>query len=268
MTTQVQVGPHRTVATIHHRRSVAKLGAHQLAALRKAFAGTKKLDDERGFWYFAGWHGEPFGWCEHHTDLFLPWHRAYLHYFELALQAQVPGVSLPWWDWTTSAEIPAAYTEPQVDGDPNPLLGDVVRVYRSDKDQKAPPRAPGAAAKTRPPHVDPLPYKDKWDHAMAATSFAEFQERIEEAHDSVHVWVGGIMQDIEWAAYDPLFFAHHVMVDRAWRLWQTRNPGALPRQDLLDVALRPNGMTVRQTLNVRRLGYEYAGTAAHAPGNI
>jgi tyrosinase len=247
---------------------VEKLSAGQLTRVRKAFAGVMSLNDERGFWYFAGWHGEPFGWCEHHTDLFLPWHRAYLHYFELALQSQVPGVSLPWWDWTTSDKVPDAYTAAEVDGQANPLLGNIVRVYRSSQAQEAPPRTPGAAAKAKPPHVAPLPYNSQWDHAMAATSFAEFQSRIEAVHDSIHVWVGGIMQDIEWAAYDPLFFAHHVMVDRAWRLWQHRNPGALPRQDLLDVALRPNGMTVRQTLDVRRLGYEYAGTAAHVAGNV
>ena len=33
--------------------------------------------------------------------LFLPWHRAYLYFFELALQDQDPAhaVTLPWWDW-------------------------------------------------------------------------------------------------------------------------------------------------------------------------
>lgn len=267
MTTQVQGLARAAQGTIHHRRSVAKLTPNQLANLREAFRKTMSLNDERGFWYFAGWHGEPFGWCEHHTPLFLPWHRAYLHYFELALQSQVPGVTLPWWDWTTSDEVPAAYTAEQADGEDNPLFGGIVKIYRSSQEQQAPPRTPGAAARTRPPAVPPLPYKSQWDHAMAATSFEQFQRRLEAIHDNVHVWVGGIMREIEWAAYDPLFFAHHVMVDRAWRLWQHRNPGALPRHDLLDVPLRPNGMTVRQTLNVRRLGYEYAGTAAHAPGN-
>jgi hypothetical protein len=31
-----------------------------------------------GFDYFAGWHGVPLGWYQHHDPLFLPWHRAYL----------------------------------------------------------------------------------------------------------------------------------------------------------------------------------------------
>jgi tyrosinase len=260
VTTQV----HTTTAvraTLHHRRSVAKMTASQLADLRQAFRATMALDDDRGFWYHAGWHGEPFNWCEHHTDLFLPWHRAYLHYFELALQAQVPGVSLPWWDWTTMRTLPSAYTDAQAAGEDNPLLVRRVRVYRSKRDQPTPPRAPGAT-----PGVPPLPYKSRWTHAMAATSFGELQQRLEAIHDDIHVWVGGIMQDITWAAYDPIFYAHHVMVDRAWRIWQHRNPGALPRHDLLDVALRPNRMTVRQTLDVKQLGYDYAGSASHAAG--
>ena len=248
-------------ATLHHRRSAGKLTPRQLADLRQAFRAVMALEDDRGFWYFAGWHGVPFNWCEHHTELFLPWHRAYLYYFELALHAQVPGVSLPWWDWTTANRIPAAYAAKTADGRQNPLFVRKVHVYRSASSQAAPARAPGAAP------VPPLPYKQRWDHAMRATSFGEFQDRIEKLHDDVHVWVGGIMGDITWAAYDPLFYAHHVMIDRAWRIWQHRNPGAQPRQGLLDVALRPNGMTVRQTLDVKQLGYDYAGTASHAAGS-
>jgi tyrosinase len=260
MTTQVLTPGAPTRATLHHRRSVAKLTAAQLADLRKALTAVMALDDDRGFWYFAGWHGEPFNWCEHHTDLFLPWHRAYLHYFELALHAQVPGVSLPWWDWTSAATIPAAYTDREAGGAENPLFVRKVRVYRSNRDQPASPRDPGGAP------VRPLPYKDRWDRAMKATSFDEFQARIEKIHDDVHVWVGGIMQDITWAAYDPLFFAHHTMIDRAWRIWQHGHPGAAPRAGLLDVSLRPTGMKVRQTLDVKQLGYDYAGGASHVKG--
>ena len=33
-------------------------------------------------------------------QLFLPWHRAYLYNWEMAMRDRVPGVTLPWWDWT------------------------------------------------------------------------------------------------------------------------------------------------------------------------
>jgi tyrosinase len=249
-------------ATLGHRRSVAKLTKAQLAKLREAFAKTMALTDERGFSYFAGWHGEPFSWCEHHTDLFLPWHRAYLYYFELALQAQAPGVRLPWWDWTTAAQIPKAYLDEQdAGGEDNPLLIRTVTVYRSGQAQQAPPRDPGGT-----PQVPAPPYAGAYAQALQAPTFRSFSQALEAIHDNVHVWVGGIMQDIQWAAYDPLFFAHHTMVDRAWRIWQHRHPGALPPSSIIDTPLRPNGMTVRQTLDVTKLGYEYAGTASHAPG--
>ncbi len=267
MTTQAQAAGKKKKAPLRHRKSVDKLSGPELEILREAFAKAMKLNDERGFAYFAGWHGEPFGWCEHHTDLFLPWHRAYLYYFELALQAQAKKgvtVTLPWWDWTNSTTLPAAYTD-----DPdNPLNPKAVKFFHSAQTQKIPPREPGVAAETTPPLVPDLPYDKRWNHAMKATTFAEFQRRIEEIHDDVHGWVGGIMRSIQVAAYDPVFFAHHVMVDRAWRIWQYKNPGARPRDELLDVALRPEGMTVRKTLYVHHLGYEYAGTASKVPGTV
>ena len=35
----------------------------------------------------------------HQNIGFLPWHREYLRRFELALQAEVPGVAIPYWPW-------------------------------------------------------------------------------------------------------------------------------------------------------------------------
>ena len=263
MTLQVQTAGAPTLATLHVRRSLSKLTPGQLADLRAAFEKTMALDDDRGFWYFAGWHGEPFNWCHHHDRLFLPWHRAYLYYFELALQAQQPGIVLPWWDWSLLDHLPHAYTTETADGADNPLLVRKVRVYQSGTDQPAPPRAPGGP---QAQGIPPPPYRARLHHALQATSFTEFSRRLEAIHDDVHVWTGGIMQDIASAAYDPIFFAHHVMVDRCWRIWQHRQPGALPPHHLLDHALRPNGMTVRDTLDVKQLGYEYAGTSSHVPG--
>ena len=48
----------------------------------------------------------PFINAGHQGPAFLSWHRELLRRFEIALQAEVPGVMLPYWDWS-----PAVFTE-------------------------------------------------------------------------------------------------------------------------------------------------------------
>ncbi len=42
----------------------------------------------------------------HRGPVFLPWHRYYLYRFEQQLQKKVPGVTIPYWDWTQDADDP------------------------------------------------------------------------------------------------------------------------------------------------------------------
>ena len=98
--------------------------------------------------------------------------------------------------------------------------------------------------------------------ALARDDFRDFNAAVEQLHNQVHVWMGGTLANVDYAAYDPLFWAHHAFIDRLWRLWQLRHPGiGSVDRDLLDQALAPFGMTVRQTLDVASLGYEYAAGA-------
>ena len=109
---------------LRHRRSARRLTAGQLADLRQAIDAAQGIGDERGWQAIAGIHGLPLPVsCVHHRELFLPWHRAYLYMLEKALQERVPGVTLPWWDWTANhAEgIPEAYARRQANGRRNPL---------------------------------------------------------------------------------------------------------------------------------------------------
>jgi tyrosinase len=68
------------------------------------------------------------------------------------------------------------------------------------------------------------------------------------------------MGSIATSAFDPVFWAHHAMIDRAWYLWQLRHGVNNIPADYLDKALFP-GYTVQQVLDVRALGYDYASAA-------
>ncbi|KAJ0302498.1 hypothetical protein COL516b_007033 [Colletotrichum fioriniae] len=48
---------------------------------------------------------------------------------------------------------------------------------------------------------------------------------IEDAHNAVHVYIGGYMGDVRIAAFDPIFWLHHANIDRIFAIWQACNPG-------------------------------------------
>ncbi|MGI9000478.1 MAG: tyrosinase family protein [Pseudonocardia sp.] len=258
------------------RRNTAGLTAAELADLRAAFAAAYGLSDDRGYGYFAGLHGLPLpSYCQHGTLLFLPWHRAYLYFFERALTAALrrargdttSSVTLPWWDWTSAAAhtegLPAGYL-PTAAGGPNPLAAGPVTLGAADLDLVR-TRLPGAITDgpspvtIRDPDVpDQLPRPATVNRALQASTFAGFSQLLEGIHNGVHGWVGGAMSAVPIAAYDPVFWAHHSMIDRLWYLWQLSPRGKNPPDALLDRALAPWPVTVRQILDTSTLGYDYA----------
>jgi tyrosinase len=245
-------------ATLKHRKSADKLSADEVKRLRETIKAALRVSDDRGYQFYAGWHGVPFGICVHDDPLFLPWHRAYLYFFELALQRIDPEVTLPWWDWSTLTDVPKPFRTGALGSAPIKPFTSVKRASWPQRTFREPGPKPG---------IGSLPYKDLYDLALASPSFTTFNERITKAHNAVHVWTGGTMADSNWAAYDPVFWAHHCMVDRAWRIWQHNHPSALPPADLLDQPLRPRGITVRGVLDVKQLGYDYSQSAASVTGS-
>src|SRR5215203_3980005 len=91
---------------------------HALDVLRQRSA--QNPDDETGYVFQAALHNDMFvGPCEHGSDLFFPWHRAHLHYFEQLLQATDPprtaNVTIPYWDWLhpeVNGRFPKAFANP------------------------------------------------------------------------------------------------------------------------------------------------------------
>jgi tyrosinase len=264
-----------TPALLRFRKSVTALTPEEVASLRSAISGMLALTDDRGFEYWAGIHGLPLPIsCTHGTPLFLPWHRAYLYYFEQYLLDAMPAgasVSLPWWDWSTQAGIPPSYSDVKLpDGTANSLAGapisgipdaqfsgeNVPKVMVTSRDHG--PVGPGHGS-------EGLPSAQEVSAVLDLQDFADFTNQLEDLHNRVHVWVGGTMSEIPVAAFDPLFWAHHTMIDRIWALWQQRNPGAGVGSVALDHPLGPfPTINLGQTLSITALGYQYAAATSSA----
>jgi tyrosinase len=249
---------------LRHRRDARKLTAGQLTDLRSAIHEAQQISasDDRSYQSWAGIHGLPLPvYCKHSSNLFLPWHRAYLYFFEKELQDRVAGVTLPWWDWTGhhAEGMPGSYTARRAGRRRNPLFDSPIQPSgRRNRRQTRTVRQPGPSQL--------LPSPNELTQVMRNPDYFGFQAQLEGIHNRIHGWVGGTMNDPYTAAYDPVFWAHHTMIDRCWYLWQLRNPGAGPPSRQLDQALPPFAMTVRQTLDITQLGYDYAATTAAVNG--
>lgn len=255
------------------RLSAYGLTVGQTDRLQTAWSRMKQLTDDRGFSHFAGLHGLPFPiHCKHSPRdgvdlLFLPWHRAYLYFFERALQDIDGEVSIPWWDWTSETAhadgLPPLLSDNQTSGgDENPFLHSVVdwdtqlrRLVR----REIPGIITTSGRTLRDPEpADELPRRGTLQDILRARTFADFSNRLENVHGAFHVWVGGAMSQVPAAAYDPVFWVHHCTIDRYWYLWQMSEFGLNPPDEMMDMVLDPFPMTVRETLTIQNLGYEYA----------
>ena len=288
---------------IVNRRSVTSSSLEQIADYREAVRQIQDLSDNRGYNYLAGLHGAPGGYCWHHqrraglhegVRLFLPWHRAYLYRYEQALQDRVEGVSVPWWDWRSersrSDGVPVAFSQAEVNGEHNSLFDAHVLVPSANLDHRT---------RRFPSLPSELPPADTVTRLLESFSqWADFNDELEEIHDNIHGWVGGYSHDdqgwpldadgkripgpdprnsreqwvwgdmgrVATAAFDPVFWSHHCMIDRIWALWQQAHGNSGIPPSVLDLVLEPFNLQVRDVLDIHELGYEYVGAEFDAPG--
>lgn len=180
---------------------------------------------------------------------FLSWHRFFLHQFELALQSKVPGVMLPYWDWTD----PAGLMTDTFLG-PDGTVGYQVRsgYFAADapgtgtNPTPAPAWWPAGLPGWRLPSafgtqsgplrralsaVSELPSATDLGQALGKTTYAEFQWAVEagagltsgnQMHNDLHGWLGGPgqMSYPSVSPFDPFFYLHHCNIDRLWAMWQ------------------------------------------------
>ena len=265
-----------------YRLKVSELTSSHMSSYVETIKRAKNINDNRGYYHFAGLHGAPGNWCWHrqfssksplNARMFLPWHRAYLHRLEQALQDINEEVAIPWWDWTIEAGIPPAFEQPQINGADNPIYNGEIRL--------SPPQIRPAVDRvtTRDPGpqlpVFSLPEADVNQDGRATlaesvdylinkvTQFEIFNDLLEHIHDILHVYVGGDMNDTRYAAYDPIFYSHHCMIDRIWALWQQNHGVENYPASLHPVVLEPFGLTAKQVLNTEDLGYEYANSVSN-----
>ena len=214
--------PRRDINTL----SDSELGdyIHAIDVLRRRSQANP--DDETGFDFQAGLHNDVFiGPCEHGSDLFLPWHRAHLHYFEKLLQeADTPrtsNVTIPYWDWIhpqPTGKFPPAFdrqglSEPGRNLNPQPLPPDTREIVTTETQWK---RFGGF------PQGDP------------EGNFGRLERG---PHNFMHPkFIGGKMADPATAAEDPIYFSFHCFIDLLWAEWQRRN--GMPAPTSPDADLR------------------------------
>jgi tyrosinase len=173
--------------------------AADLATYRAAVAAMKALpaSDPRNWLAQAGIHGTPAGFnlCQHGTDHFYSWHRAYLYYFERICQKLTGNkdFGLPYWNWNQNPQIHGDFLDPS-----SPLFN-----ARNNTNLTGNPAISNAA-------LDPM---------FTDTNFFTFGSQIEGTpHNIVHTSVGGQFGGGA-SARDPIFWSHHCMVDYTWAKW-------------------------------------------------
>jgi len=172
------------------RKEVSKLQPPELSALQDAYQKMMAFSatDNRSWIYWAGYHGFPNWYCWHHgrvgmgtpqpVNLFLPWHRAYLLYFENVARDQNEEATIPWWDWTSDQShqigVPEAFSTETVNGSPNPLFKGPVPSIQGESARDT-FRFPGSP--------NELPTNGDISAVLDLSSFTDFTQQLEDIHD-------------------------------------------------------------------------------------
>ena len=154
--------------------------------------------DPRSWNSQAGIHGTVnggFNFCQHGTDHFFSWHRAYLFYFEQICQELTGDDSfgLPYWNWNQNPEMHSTFT---AGGSPlnHPRVNTTVGNDSAFSD-------------------------DTLDGILGDSNFFSFSDQLEGTpHNMTHIIVGADMVS-GGSPQDPIFYPHHCMVDYCWAKW-------------------------------------------------
>ncbi|MFE2758050.1 tyrosinase family protein [Actinosynnema sp. NPDC059335] len=268
-------------------------------------------EDPRSWRWQANIHGSgspdsstkpPDGWnpewnqCPHGGWFFLPWHRAYLYYFELIVGRVVQRLggprhwSLPYWSYTRVAgddpmspaskefrKLPAAFRQPEIrdlrQGPTadvrymaNPLHDCIKRSETANAGFGAAWELvdPTTAMRAKVfPGVRPDYFGSKDTGSDMPHDAADFGALESVPHNKIHLFVGGWM-GVFVSPRDPIFWLHHANIDRLWESWIRRggkNPEAKAWLDkehsFRDENAKKAGKKSKDMLTPEALGYTY-----------
>jgi tyrosinase len=194
------------------RRNIANLPANDpiIQAYKDAVTAMKALpaSDGRNWTKQAEIHQNH---CVHSNWWFLPWHRAYLFYFERICR-QLSGYNdfaLPYWNWTSSPSIPAPFW-----GAGNPLLNTTRTASQASVANSS---MVGSAT------INNILNQTNFflfasDQATTQQEFAGYGMLEGTPHNYIHGFVGGDM-GAYMSPLDPIFWCHHNMIDCLWVDW-------------------------------------------------
>jgi tyrosinase len=194
------------------RRSFGSLAPTDplIDAYKAAVSAMKALpaSDPRSWSRQAKIHDD---FCPHGNWYFLPWHRAYLLYFERLCRefSGMQSFALPYWNWSTDPSIPAAFW-----GAGNPLL-DTTRTVGAT-DELSAEFVGGEVMEEILSEPDFFLFASgKSSSQRGPASYGRLEAT---PHNNVHGFIGGNMLTY-LSPLDPVFWAHHNMVERCWVDW-------------------------------------------------
>lgn len=147
--------------------------------------------------------------CPHTNWWFLPWHRAYIYYFEQVCQQVISDTTfrLPYWDWSANQTIPQPFL------DPNSKLFNNTRRSNTVA-REAVNQALINDIVQSPSELDMFSGSASTQRGSGQTGRFEGTP-----HNTVHRNIGGDMVTL-LSPRDPIFWMHHCNIDRIWASWQ------------------------------------------------
>ncbi|KAH9507500.1 prephenate dehydrogenase (NADP(+)) [Bulinus truncatus] len=187
--------------------------------------------------HIAEIYGKGTRYIAHRGPGFLGWNRIYLRVYENALKSKDPNVCLPYWDSTLDSKLPdpvqSSLWSPDFLGTPRgPVVDGPFANWRLPSGGQL-MRNVGVSDDLRiTNYVSDILSRNSYDDIMNNTNSLY---NIEILQGSVHVFVGGVMSQLEIAAFDPVFFMHRAFIDYIFERFRQKlrsrgvNPAIYPR---------------------------------------